>query len=108
MGMLDDDLDEGVRATNAYMRAHNCTWEEARTAVVNAPNYAAVFAEVAKLPLIAEVPPGTRETIAAAIANARGGRRGMPPIVNILDVLPEKLRNEVLDDADHVLKALGR
>jgi len=46
-----------------------------------------------------------REKIAAAIANARGGRRGMPPIINILEILPEKLKLEVLDDADAVLAA---
>lgn len=47
-----------------------------------------------------------RIEIATAIANARGGRRGVPPIVNILDVLPEKLVNEVLDDADAVIDAI--
>jgi len=50
----------------------------------------------------------TREMIeaaAAAIANARGGRRGVPEIVNILDMLPEKLRDEVLEDAEVALKA---
>ena len=51
-------------------------------------------------------PPGTREVIAAAIANARGMRRGVPTIVNILDILPAKLRDEVLDDADNVMEAL--
>ena len=45
--------------------------------------------------------------VAAAIANARGGRRGMPPIKNILDILPAKLREEVLDDASAVLAALA-
>jgi hypothetical protein len=44
---------------------------------------------------------------AAAIANARGARRGMPAIVNVLELLPEKLRAEVLDDAEAVLAALG-
>lgn len=48
-----------------------------------------------------------RESVAAAIANARGNRRGVPDIVNILDILPKKLRDEVLDDADAVLAALG-
>lgn len=50
----------------------------------------------------------TREMIeaaAAAIANARGGRRGVPEIVNILDMLPEKLRDEVLEDAEAALNA---
>jgi hypothetical protein len=45
----------------------------------------------------------TREAIAAAIANARGMRRGVPTIKNILDILPAKLRDEVLDDADNIL-----
>lgn len=44
---------------------------------------------------------------AAAIANARGGRRGAPPITNVLDVLSEKLRAEVIQDAEEALKAAG-
>jgi len=50
----------------------------------------------------------TREMIeaaAAAIANARGGRRGAPEIVNVLDILPEKLLAEVMEDAEAALKA---
>jgi hypothetical protein len=43
---------------------------------------------------------------AAAIANARGNRRGVPTITNILDVLPQKLRDEVMDDAMAVARAL--
>lgn len=53
-------------------------------------------------------PTITREMIeaaAAAIANARGGRRGAPAFRNILAVLPEKLRDEVLEDAEVALKA---
>lgn len=46
-------------------------------------------------------------TIAAAIANARGDRRGMPMITNILDVLPQKLRDEVIDDAQAVVRAIN-
>lgn len=53
-------------------------------------------------PLVAQL----REAIAAAIANARGGRRGAPPISNILALLPANLREEVLDDADAVIEAL--
>lgn len=34
---------------------------------------------------------------AAAIANARGGRRGVPPIVNVLDILSAKLREFAAD-----------
>jgi hypothetical protein len=44
---------------------------------------------------------------AAAIANARGNRRGVPTIVNILDLLPAHLRAEVIEDAEAVLDALG-
>lgn len=47
-----------------------------------------------------------QERIAAAIANARGARRGVPKIKNILDVLPAKLRDEVMDDADAVIAEL--
>lgn len=47
-----------------------------------------------------------KEIIAGAIANARGMRRGMPPVKNILDMLPEKLKNEVNDDADNIIKKL--
>lgn len=47
-----------------------------------------------------------KRMIAAAIANARGMRRGAPPIVNVLDILPAKLREEVMDDAENVLRAL--
>lgn len=52
--------------------------------------------------------PGMRETIAAAIANARGMRRGVPTISNILDILPAKLRDEVIDDAENVLAEIAR
>ncbi|WP_342106349.1 hypothetical protein [Methylobacterium sp. SI9] len=50
----------------------------------------------------------TREMIeaaAAAIANARGGRRGVPEIVNILDMLPDSIRAEIVEDAEAALKA---
>jgi hypothetical protein len=54
--------------------------------------------------------PSLKEAMAAAIANARAGRRGAPPIANILELLGSKpatakLRDEVLDDADVALKA---
>lgn len=52
-------------------------------------------------------PLSRRDRVAAAIANARAGRRGMPEIINVLDVLPQKLRDEVRDDADAVLQALA-
>lgn len=48
-----------------------------------------------------------KEIIAGAIANARGMRRGMPPVSNILDMLPEKLKNEVNDDAENIIKELS-
>jgi hypothetical protein len=51
------------------------------------------------------------ERAASAIANARGGRRGAPPIVNILELLGRngtgKLRDEVLEDARAVFEAIG-
>jgi hypothetical protein len=48
-----------------------------------------------------------QQRVAAAIANARGKRRGVPTIVNILDVLPPKLLQEVTEEADAVLDTLG-
>lgn len=50
----------------------------------------------------------TREMVergAAAIANARGGRRGMPPISNIRDLVGPKLWAEVIEDAGACLEA---
>jgi hypothetical protein len=44
---------------------------------------------------------------AAARSPTRGMRRGVPTIVNILDVLPEKLRAEVIEDAEDSLGAVG-
>lgn len=44
--------------------------------------------------------------IAGAIANARGMRRGAPTVSNVLDLLPEKLKEEVLDDAANVISEL--
>ena len=44
--------------------------------------------------------------VAECIANARGMRRGIPPITNILDLLPDKLRAEVMDDADMAVSGL--
>lgn len=49
----------------------------------------------------------TVEQAAAAIANARGGRRGMPAIANVLELLPPNLREEVLEDARAALEAAG-
>lgn len=42
---------------------------------------------------------------AAAIANSRGGRRGVPPITNILDLLPAKLLEDVMEDARAAIEA---
>jgi len=47
------------------------------------------------------------ELAAAAIANQRGGRRGMPPITNVLELLPNNLLEEVKEDAQAVLRAVG-
>ena len=47
------------------------------------------------------------EIAAAAIANERGGRRGMPPITNVLELLPDNLLEEVMGDAKAVLEAVG-
>ncbi len=47
-----------------------------------------------------------KEIIASAIANARGMRRGMPSVSNVLDILPEKLKNEVREDAENIIKEL--
>jgi hypothetical protein len=48
------------------------------------------------------------EAAAAAIANARGGRRGAPAVSNVLDVLKysgSKLYDEVTEDARAALDA---
>src|SRR5258708_8818174 len=37
-------------------------------------------------------------TLFRSIVNARGMRRGVPSISNVLDLLPEKLKEEVLDE----------
>ena len=49
------------------------------------------------------------ELAAAAIANARGGRRGMPPISNVLEMLKgavPALHAEVMEDAEAALKGV--
>jgi hypothetical protein len=43
---------------------------------------------------------------AAAIANARIGRRGSPAISNVLDILPPNLLAEVREDAEAALNTL--
>lgn len=47
-----------------------------------------------------------QQVIATVLANQKIMRNGCPPIVNVLDMLPQKLKDEVLDDAQAVLDAL--
>src|ERR1700755_2428287 len=50
------------------------------------------------------------EIAAAAIANARGGRRGMPPISNVLVMLKgvsPTLHAEVMEDAEAALEVVS-
>jgi hypothetical protein len=54
------------------------------------------------------LPETTLATVASAIANARAGRRGAPPIENVLDILPPNLRKDVIEDAAAVILALLR
>lgn len=55
--------------------------------------------------------PYTEEQVraaATAIANTRAGRRGAPPIDNILSILENSMPNlylEVMEDAEAALKA---
>jgi hypothetical protein len=44
--------------------------------------------------------------VAAAIANARGMRRGVPTITNILELIPKHLVDEVTEDAEAAIEAL--
>jgi hypothetical protein len=44
----------------------------------------------------------------AAIANARGNRHGVPAIVDILEVIGPKLREEVIEDTRAALEALDK
>lgn len=52
-----------------------------------------------------------QEIVASAIANARAGRRGAPPVTNVLELLRSisdgRLYHEVMDDARAVLVALA-
>lgn len=54
----------------------------------------------------AQLPPETVRRAAAAIANVRGGRRGMPQIANVLELIGPKLTAEVLEDAQAVAEEL--
>lgn len=55
------------------------------------------------------IPQKEIEAAAAAIANARGGRRGAPAVSNILEMLKKisggKLYREVMEDAEAALEA---
>lgn len=53
------------------------------------------------------ITPDQVKRAAAAIANARGGRRGVPAITNVLDILPAHLLAEVTEDAQAALEAAG-
>lgn len=46
------------------------------------------------------------DAAAAAIANARIMRRGSPAISNVLDILPPRLKREVIEDAEASLNAV--
>lgn len=50
--------------------------------------------------------PEQIDAAAAAIANARGNRRGAPAISNILTILPLELVKEVREDAKAALEAV--
>lgn len=53
----------------------------------------------------AQALPDRVRAAAAAIADARAGRRGAPPIDNVLDLLPDELLAEVVADARAALDA---
>ena len=48
-----------------------------------------------------------RDGIAETLADMRGFRHGLPKIKDVLSILPKKLKDEVFDDADAVVKFLG-
>jgi hypothetical protein len=60
-------------------------------------------------PEASEKPPplSAVRVAAAAIANARGARNGVPRIKNVLDALPPYMREPLLDDAAEALRAVG-
>lgn len=47
-----------------------------------------------------------QEVIATILVNQKFMRNGSPPISNVLDLLPPKLRDEVMDDAQAVIDGL--
>lgn len=56
---------------------------------------------------VAERLPADVAAVAAAIANQRAGRRGAPAVRNVLDLLPQHLLQEVVEDARAALAALA-
>jgi hypothetical protein len=60
------------------------------------------------MPSPVTIPENEIMAAAGAIANERGGRHGVPPIENILELLPEKLRLEVIEDATAALEAVEK
>ncbi|MEP6963341.1 MAG: hypothetical protein ABI995_14765 [Acidobacteriota bacterium] len=46
------------------------------------------------------------DAIASAMLNARGNRRGVPQIVNVLEMVPAHIRADAVDDADAILTAI--
>ena len=53
----------------------------------------------------ADMLPADVRAAATAIANARAGRRGTPAVTNILDVLPQDLFAELVEDARTAIAA---
>ncbi|MEN3213577.1 hypothetical protein PUR23_26645 [Methylorubrum populi] len=53
----------------------------------------------------ADMLPADVRAAATAIANARAGRRGVPAVTNILDVLPQDLFAELVEDARAAIAA---
>jgi hypothetical protein len=56
--------------------------------------------------MMTTLPSDEIRAAAVAIANMRGGRRGVPPITNVLEMLPKHLAEEVLEDAAVALGAV--
>lgn len=54
----------------------------------------------------ADLLPPAVAAAATAIANARSARRGAPAITNVLDLLPEAIFDDLIDDARAVVAAL--
>ncbi len=48
-----------------------------------------------------------QEAIATILVNQRVMRNGSPPISNVLDMIPARLRSEVMDDAQAVIEGLA-